>query len=51
MFDSNTNVELLELYRVYGVDGAEDISVIAYAEPKPGIEAVINGTVIGGQRP
>ena len=45
LFDSNTNVELSELYRVYGVDGAEDISVIAYTESKPGIEAVVNGTV------
>ena len=45
LFDSNTNVELSELYRVYGVDGAEDISVIAHIESKPGTEAVVNGTV------
>lgn len=41
LFDDNTNVELLELYRAYGVDDAKDIAAIARTKSKMGAETVV----------
>lgn len=45
LFDSNANVELSELYRVYGVSGAEDISAVARTKSLGETETVTGGIV------
>lgn len=45
LFDSNASVELLELYRTYGLNGAEDILSIARTKSRGGIETVAGSIV------
>lgn len=44
-FDSNTNMELSELYRTYGINNSEDIAAIAHTKSLGEIESVIGNIV------